>query len=216
MASRSLEKGESALGEVKKSHPQASISLVQLDVTSDESIAAAVEHVTAAYGKVDTLINNAGICPLKFSRELLRETFETNATSPGLVTQAFLPLLTKSLSARVVYVTSALGSIGDKINGKSAKADYKVYRMSKAALNMLAVCDASEYGPQGIKVFNYCPGLVLSDLAGMRQAKLDMGVPPPDKSAKGLLAIHQGKQDENVSKFLHAASVVDGAPFHPW
>jgi NAD(P)-dependent dehydrogenase (short-subunit alcohol dehydrogenase family) len=218
MASRSLEKGEKALAEIQNSHPKGSISLVQLDVNSDASIEAAAKKVAAEHDHVDTLINNAGICLVETSRQAFRESFETNCISPAHVTQAFLPLLKKSQSARLIYVTSGLGSIGRKADRNSPQPpqSYLTYRMSKAALNMLAVVEAGEYAKDGIRVFPYCPGYVVSDLAGMRQFKIDTGVPTPEKSAKGLLAIHQGKQDDNVLKNLHADSVVDGAPFHPW
>ena len=114
MASRSIEKGQKALEAVRARAPQASINLVQLDITSDTSIDAAVKQVTDTHGRIDTLINNAGICPLEVSRDLFREAFETNTISPALVTRAFAPLLRESTSPRLIYVTSRLGSCGER------------------------------------------------------------------------------------------------------
>jgi NAD(P)-dependent dehydrogenase (short-subunit alcohol dehydrogenase family) len=218
MGSRSAEKGEAAMQEILQTKPAGSISTVQLDINSDASISAAVAEVGAKHGHVDTLINNAGVGSTESSRAAFRDALDTNCISPAQTTAAFLPLLRKSAAARVVYVTSVLGSaskIADP-NDRLHSAMFKAYRVSKAALNMLALADQVEYEKDGVRVFIYCPGYVVSDLAGMRQAKIDAGVPTPEKSARGLLAICQGGQDANVGQFLHAASIVDGEPFHPW
>lgn len=205
MASRSLEKGQKALSSIQSSNPAGTISLVQLDITDDASIAAAVQEVEAQHGHLDILINNAGVCPMDFSRSTLRDVLDTNAISPALVTQAFEPLLLKSRAARVVYVSSSLGSITRRGNSDVPGYDqaYKAYRTSKAALNMLVACDAWEYEGR-MKVFAYCPGYVISDLAGMREAKVKQGrAKSPDGSARGLLFIAEGKRDEENGLFLH-------------
>jgi len=199
MGSRSLEKGQAALSSIQTRNPAGSISLVPLDITSDASISAASNHVATQFGHLDLLVNNAGICPLTFSRNILRETLETNAISPALVTQAFAPLLRKSTHpARVIHVSSALGSITLRSDPSShvRYEDYKAYRVSKAALNMLTACDAWEYGKEGIKVFAYCPGYVVTDLAGLREKKMEQGAPSAEGSARGLLDISE------VSDFL--------------
>ena len=216
MGSRSLEKGRAALSQIQSRDLAGSISLVQLDITSDASIDAAKKDVTSQWGRLDILINNAGICPLTFNRDVLRETLETNAISPALVTQALAPLLKKANSVpRVVYVSSGLGSIGLRSDPSviAYNEDYKAYRISKAALNMLVACDAWQYERDGFKVFAYCPGYVVSDLAGMRQAKIDKGVPTAEGSARGLLDIAEGKRDADAGKFLHARG---GDGLFPW
>ena len=218
MASRSIEKGQKALETVRARAPNASIDLVQLDITSDSSIEAAVKQVTDTYGHIDTLINNAGICPVDISRDLFREAFETNATSPALVTRAFAPLLRKSRSPRLIYVTSRLGSCGERADPNIGHydEDWKVYRMTKAAVNMLALCDAWEYKNDGVLVFDYCPGFVTSDLAGMRQQKEEWNIPGPEKSAAGLVAIHQGNRDAEAGEYLNSGSDQGVGRTHPW
>ena len=215
MASRSLEKGRKVLASIQSSNPSSAISLVQLDITSDDSIAAAVEEVKTKHGQLDVLINNAGICPVEFSRSALRDCLETNAISPAMVTQAFAPLLLQSSHPRLIYVSSALGSIQRRGDPKdfAYDADYKTYRTSKATLNMLAACDAWEYKDK-VKVFAYCPGYVITDLAGEREAKEKAGIAKsPDGSARGLLAIAEGKRDEESGLYLH-----DEKPgeLYPW
>ena len=215
MGSRSLEKGQIALTQIQSRNPAGSISLVQLDITSDSSIDAARKSVESQWCHLDILINNAGICPLTFDRKILRETLETNAVSPALVTEAFIPLLKKASHARVIYVSSVLGSIGVRSDADSQayNEDYKAYRISKAALNMLVACDAWQYEKDGIKVFAFCPGYVVTDLAGMRKAKMDHGVPTPEGSARGLLDIAEGKRDADAGKFLH---IKNGDGLYPW
>ncbi|KAH7311125.1 short chain dehydrogenase [Rhexocercosporidium sp. MPI-PUGE-AT-0058] len=215
MASRSLEKGKKAIESIQSSNPSHSVSLVQLDITSDASITAAVEEVKTKHGHLDVLINNAGICPVDFSRSVLRDCLETNAISPAMVTDAFAPLLLKASSPRIIYVSSALGSIqkrGDPKDLAYSEA-YKAYRISKAALNMIVACDAWEYRERA-KVFAFCPGYVITDLAGLREAKEKAGVAKsPDGSARGLLAIAEGKRDEENGLFLHDEGV---GKLYPW
>ena len=216
MGSRSLEKGQKSLAWIQSSNPSGGISLVQLDITSDSSIAAAVKEVQATHGYLDILINNAGVCPSDFSRAVLRDCIDTNAISPAMVTHAFAPLLLKSIATpRVIYVSTALGSIqkrGDP-NDIAYDAVYKVYRTSKAALNMIAACDAWEYKDK-MKVFAYCPGYVITDLSGEREAKEKAGIAKsPDGSARGLFAIAEGKRDEETGKFLHDEQVGE---LYPW
>jgi len=215
MASRSLDKGQKALSSIQSSSSDSTVSLVQLDVTSDASINAAVKEVESRQGHLDILINNAGICPMDFSRSILRDCLETNAVSPAMVTQAFAPLLLKSRAPRVIYVSSALGSITKRCDSKEMAYNeaYKAYRISKAALNMLAACDAWEYKGK-MKVFAYCPGYVITDLAGQREDKEKGGIAKsPDGSARGLLAIAEGKRDEENGLFLHDEKAGE---VYPW
>ena len=215
MASRSLEKGQKALSSIRSSNLDSTVSLVQLDITSDASVAAAVKEVESQYGHLDVLINNAGICPTDFSRSVLRDCLETNAVSPAVVTEAFAPLLLKSSAPRVIYVSSALGSITKRGNSKDMAFNeaYKAYRISKAALDMLVACDAWEYEGK-MKVFAYCPGFVITDLAGMREMKEKGGIAKsPDGSARGLLAIAEGKRDEENGLFLHDEQAGE---VYPW
>jgi len=205
MGSRSQEKGQKAISSIQSSTPGAAISLVQLDVTSDTSIAAAVAEVKARHGHLDILINNAGVCPTDFSRSTLRDCLETNTISPAIVTEAFAPILLQSSAPRVIYVSSALGSISQRCDpaNQAYSSDYKVYRMSKAALNMLVACDAWQYEGK-MKVFAYCPGYVITDLAGQRAEKEKAGfAKSPDGSARGLLNIADGKRDVENGMFLH-------------
>lgn len=210
MGSRSLNKGEQALSSIQEHKPAGSIRVLQLDVTSDDSIAAAVKDVESQSGRLDVLCNNAGIITQKpDTRTNFREDYETNAISPVLMTQAFAPLLRKSQDPRLVYISSGLGSItGQATPGNPMReADYLSYRMTKAALNMAVANAGWKYEKDGFKCFAYCPGYVVSDLAGMREEKIKSGAATPEGSAQGVLRIVKGERDADMGKFLHTDGV---------
>jgi len=218
IGSRSLEKGKVAVEKAKSAVPEASISTVQIDVTDDQSIENAVASVTKEFGRLDILINNAGI--ISHAPKLidnLRETFETNTFGAANVTDHFAPLLVKSQDARLIYVTSGLGSITYKMNPNHpfSSVPAPAYRMSKAALNMLMACNKAEYGPKGVKTWTFCPGYVVTNLSGTGEAglkqRVDNGAGSPVVSGKNLADIVFGKRDEDEGKFVH-----DESGIHPW
>ena len=138
IGSRTPSKGSQAVKDVLAYSPNASISTIQLDVTDQASIKAAAAHLEKEFGRLDVLINNAGIIDHNPNLlENLRTVFETNTFGPAVVTEAFLPLLEKSKDARLVYVSSGLGSIAMRANPSDRyyKLPATMYRMSKSALN---------------------------------------------------------------------------------
>ena len=141
---------------------------VDLDVTDSKSIAQARLKVELEYGKLDVLVNNAGIhydmgnSSLDPSWIIVDEALSTNFLGPWKVTVGFLPLLQKSDGARIVNVSSGAGSLIDVTPGTPA------YSTSKAALNMLTIQLASELKEQGIKVNAVCPGWVRTEMGGQQ------------------------------------------------
>lgn len=210
VGARSVEKGEKAVSEIKAQKPQGTISFVQLDVTDDKSIDNAVATIDKDFGRVDVLINNAGIISHAPSfRNNFRETFETNTIGPAVVSQSFTPLLLKSQKAKLINISSGLGSI-DRASDPSSpyyKAPLAPYMMSKTALNMLTAYDYARLGDKGVKVWAYCPGYVVTNLSGTGekgiQERVERGARSPKESAEGLLAIVEGKRDADVGKFIH-------------
>jgi NAD(P)-dependent dehydrogenase (short-subunit alcohol dehydrogenase family) len=153
---------------------------IQLDVTSPDSIAAAVEYVAQNQGRLDVLVNNAGVLPEasdstqhEFANpDMFRATFDTNLFGAVAVTEAFLPLLRRSPKARIVNVSTTMGSLSDQADPSSPYYQLAVpaYRASKAALNSITISLAKELVDSGIKVTSVCPGWVQTDLApGNRQ-----------------------------------------------
>jgi NAD(P)-dependent dehydrogenase (short-subunit alcohol dehydrogenase family) len=152
-------------------------SSVQLDLSSDESIEVAVSSIENEFGVLDVLINNAGILldrPAEgteadkylSTRELFNLTFSTNVIGTACLTEACLPLLRKSDFARLVFVSSRMGSLSESTNKDTPyyNTDYKSYDSSKAALNMLALNYARILDNTGALVNVVCPGLVQTKL----------------------------------------------------
>jgi NAD(P)-dependent dehydrogenase (short-subunit alcohol dehydrogenase family) len=171
---RSAEKAEAAAALLRSEGLQA--DALTIDVADTASTEAAATAVEARYGKLDVLINNAGIAldfgvsSLAVAEETIRQTFETNFYGPFRVTRAFLPLLRKADGgARVVNLTSILGSIG--LASDPGHPEYNTfkgmaYQTSKAALNMLTVAMGNELKAEGIKVNAAHPGWVKTEMGG--------------------------------------------------
>lgn len=122
------------------------VVLVQLDVTSDASVAAALEVVRGHTEHLDVLVNNAGapghaVTPSETTADELHAVFDANVYGPVRVTNAFLPLLRASENPRVVMVSSAAGSFGVMLDPDQpvTKMHELAYSSSKAALNMITV-----------------------------------------------------------------------------
>jgi NAD(P)-dependent dehydrogenase (short-subunit alcohol dehydrogenase family) len=208
IGSRSTKKGQAALESIQSQNPSGSLSVVQLDVTSEESLSSAYNSVSEEFGRLDVLINNAGIVSFeKTLRAELRATFETNTFGAALTTEKFLPLLEKSKSARLLYITSGLGSMTLCSDPQhwTYGVDALTYRMSKAALNMLVVCQHKEFQKKGIKVWGICPGYVITDLTGEddRENRAKQGADSPATSAETILTVVEGKRDQDVGKVVH-------------
>ena len=142
---------------------------VQLDVTDDASVAAAVDSI----GALDVLVNNAGIsggriAPSEATAEHMRTVYETNVFGPVRVLHACIPLLEKSSAPVVVNVSSGVGSLGLASDPESplSEANFPVYASSKAALNMLTIRYAAAY-PR-IRINSVDPGFTATDFNDYR------------------------------------------------
>jgi NAD(P)-dependent dehydrogenase (short-subunit alcohol dehydrogenase family) len=178
VGSRNLEHGETAAKSVG-----ADARALQLDVTNQASIAAAAERIRNELGRLDVLVNNAGVShagkpgrsleeivksgrPSVASLDEVRAVFETNVFGVIAVTQAMLPLLREAPAARIVNVSSASGSLtmnADPTNPHRAVFG-AVYSPSKTALNAITLAFALELESTGIKVNAACPGFTATDL----------------------------------------------------
>ncbi|MFG1706669.1 SDR family oxidoreductase [Nonomuraea sp. M3C6] len=148
---------------------------VRIDVTDEDSVAAAAKWVEQEYGTLDILVNNAGIAgdlaqavPSATPARALREVYETNVFGVVTVTNAMLPLLRRSPAGRIVNMSSELGSLGMATDPESpfADANFIAYNSSKTALNMITVCYARELADTAIKINAANPGYCATDLNG--------------------------------------------------
>ncbi|WP_422106328.1 SDR family oxidoreductase [Winogradskyella sp.] len=144
----------------------------QLDVTRLESIHACVDFVDTEFGRLDALINNAGINydtwhnALNANLEEVRTTFETNMYGPWQLIQALLPLLQKSdHGANIVNVSSGAGALDAQTGGTPG------YSLSKLALNGLTLQLANQLQSYNIRVNAVCPGWVRTDMGGSSATK---------------------------------------------
>jgi NAD(P)-dependent dehydrogenase (short-subunit alcohol dehydrogenase family) len=149
---------------------------VRLDVTNAADIARLPNFFEQKFGRLDVLVNNAGIAPEQNggSRlENLRKTYETNVFGAFAVTEALLPLIKASPAGRIVNQSSILGSLATISSGQAGNWTTPGYTSSKAALNMLTVVAAYELKDTNIKVNAAHPGWVRTDMGG-QQAPLDV------------------------------------------
>ncbi|WP_433285634.1 SDR family oxidoreductase [Micromonospora sp. CA-244673] len=147
--------------------------VVPLEVTDAASVAAAAELVQREYGHLDVLVNNAGIIradgaglPSETTLDSLREVYETNVFGVVAVTNALLPLLRRAPAARIVNVSSEVGSIAVMTDPKGALFPLTSipYPTSKTALNMVTAMYAKELRDTPIKVNAANPGYCATDL----------------------------------------------------
>jgi len=168
-----------------------SVVSVRIDLDDLSTVAPAVEKIRARHGRLDILVNNAGIfdfadgAPSKASIDAVRHVMEINFVGALAVTQAVLPLLKAAPAARVVNVSSSLGSL--TLNGDPASAYYSQrfigYNASKAALNMLTIQLNEELKETSIIVNSVSPGFVKTDLTGYGNMTPDEGARLPVRFA---------------------------------
>lgn len=209
LASRSLPKVESAVAEILALKPQGTLSALQLDVTNLASIEAAAATVEKRFGRVDVVINNAGISGwCDTLQQSLSEALKVNAIGSALVAEAFRPLLLKSTNPYSIYVSSGAGSItrtlAQRPDPSQQIKDDVAYRVSKAAQNMVAAVEWRDYGPQGLKVFVMSPGCVVSNIRGESDEQKSAWGMARDADTAGVTvkAIIEGQRDADVGKFV--------------
>ncbi|TJX32685.1 MAG: SDR family NAD(P)-dependent oxidoreductase, partial [Mesorhizobium sp.] len=181
VGSRNFERGEAAARDIGQG-----ARAFQLDVTDQASIAAAAERIRNELGRLDVLVNNAAISntskrpgqsiedyakltrPSNVSLDEVRAVWETNVFGVLAVTQAMLPLLREARAARIVNVSSGVGSL---TRNADPAFPYRsifgpVYPASKTALNAMTLAMAIELEPTGIKVNAVSPGFTKTNLNG--------------------------------------------------
>ncbi len=167
LAARNAAAGERAAGILKSESLEVEFRL--LDVTKVETIDACAESIDRDLGRLDVLVNNAGIMRdsskrgasiFQADRELVRDTFDVNTLGPLMVANALVPLMRRHDYGRIVNVSSGMGQLSEMDGG------YPGYRISKTALNAVTVILARELEGTNIKVNSVCPGWVRTDMGG--------------------------------------------------
>ncbi len=206
-ASRNKERGIAA---VEKLHAEGiDAEFLQLDVDNDAEIQFAFEFIQNKYGKLDILINNAGIqvehgdwgvnnTPT-ISEKALRETFDTNFFQVVKLTNTLLPLIRKSEAGRIVNLSSILGSLTLHSDPSSPIYNSKLfaYDTSKTALNSYTIHLAAALQDTPIKVNSAHPGWVKTDL-GSDAAPMEV-----EDGAKTSVALALLEADGPTGKYIH-------------
>jgi NAD(P)-dependent dehydrogenase (short-subunit alcohol dehydrogenase family) len=184
---------------------------VPIDVTDDESVAAAVELIEERAGRLDVLVNNAGITggmpqlPTTVDPATVRAAVETNVIGVIRVTNAMLPLLRRSASPRIVNMSSGVGSLSRQTTpGAETGPLGAAYAPSKTFLNAVMIQYAKELSGTNILINAGCPGFCATDLNGFR------GIRTPEQGAAIAIRLATLPDDGPTGGFFEDAGAV------PW
>ncbi len=187
---------------------------VPLEVTDDRSVTEAVALVEARAGRLDALVNNAGISgpmgpgwvqdPTTLDLDVVRTVVETNVLGVIRVTNAMLPLLRRSASPRIVNVSSSVASLTRQADPEIEIGPVMAaYSPSKSFLNGVTVAYARQFAGSGILINAACPGLVATDFTGFNGR-------PPKQGAATAIRLATLPDDGPSGSFFEDAGVV------PW
>lgn len=180
---------------------------VQMDVTSEKSVAAAAAQVKTITDSLDILVNNAGMLIrnesiASFDPADMQQTFDTNVVGPMLVAKHFIDVLMAGENPRLLNISSQLGSLALMENGRHGIYSYNA---SKAALNMLTRMMAHDLKAQGVTVVSVHPGWVQTEMGGSNADET------PVDSAAGIIRLANGLTQAETNRFF----VFDGSQ-HAW
>ncbi|KAI1372455.1 NAD(P)-binding protein [Hypoxylon crocopeplum] len=235
---RTVSKGDDAIATLQKEIPQSSSSLstVQVDLNSDESLEKAVETIGSKHGRLDVLINNGGgsfdqqALEGKLSlRDALNSTWDTNVSGTHVLTTLAVPLLVKSADPRLMFVTSGTSTLTEtesldnptlqRLNASPPAGWPKpalglpltAYRSAKTGLNMLMREWHRVLKNDGVKVWCISPGPLATGLGGVGAEQLKkIGARDPSIGGQFVRDVVQGKRDEHVGKVIRASAI------QPW
>ena len=230
IGSRNVRRGEDAMNTIRTEVPNtaSTLSVVQVDVESDESIQKAADHVLTQYGRVDTLVNNAGASfdvemgAGKMSpREAWNRSWDVNVTGAEVMTEFFIPLLLKSNDPRLLFITSGTASLAEteildnpmleRLNAAPAAGwpkDQKIpsfpaYRSCKTGLNMMMREWCRVLRNDRVKVWGVSPGLLATGLGGVGPEVLKkMGAKDPSEGGEFIRDVIEGKRDHEHGKAI--------------
>lgn len=179
LTARDLKKGEDAAKKIS-----GKVIVKKLDVTKEKEQADVVAFVEKKFGRIDILINNAGIfldegeemkdMPYTLENiplDLIKKTFETNVYGAITLTQKVLVLMRKNNFGRIINVSSGMGQMTGEDNPRYGGGGYPSYRLSKVALNMFTRNLSFELHKTNILVNAVCPGWCRTDMGGQEATR---------------------------------------------
>lgn len=216
LGSRDLSKGETIVKELNEQGFN-NIKAIEIDVTNQESVLAAKNIIEDEQGKLDILINNAGILgtqpqtAAEISVDNIKEVFETNFFGVINVTQAFLELLKKSDKPRISNITSGLGSLTlhSDPNWKYYQVKGAAYGPSKSALNAYTIVLSYELKDSNFKVNVIDPGYTATDFN-------HHSGPGSVESAASFILKHTLTEDNAPTGQFFSNDIEDETGISPW
>ncbi|MER8058094.1 MULTISPECIES: SDR family NAD(P)-dependent oxidoreductase [unclassified Streptomyces] len=209
VGARDEQRGESAAAKLRAAGADA--FCVPLDVTDDDSVSAAVRMIEERAGRLDVLVNNAGVAggwpeqPSTIDVETVRRLVETNVIGVIRVTNAMLALLRRSAHPRIVNQSSHVASLtlqttpGVDLGGLSG-----AYAPTKTYLNAITIQYAKELSTSNILINGACPGYVATDLNGFS------GTQTPEQGAAIAIRLASLPDDGPTGQLFDDSGVV------PW
>ena len=179
---------------------------MELDVVSDTSVDTAAEAVRVTHGRIDVLVNNAGVFRRGGPRNIAREIFSVNVIGAISVTEAFLPLLRTSAAAgntpRLLFLSSSTGSLAyaSDPSSKYYAPLSNEYRAANAARNMLVIQYWVKLQEKGVLVFGADPGLVATSFVGDPTALRQRGADEPEVGGERVASVIRGDRDADAGR----------------
>ncbi|WP_328721183.1 SDR family oxidoreductase [Streptomyces sp. NBC_00247] len=201
VGARNEERREAAVEKLRAAG--ADVFGVPLDVTDDASVTAAARLIEGLSGRLDALVNNAGITgglpqePTTVDVDRVRAAVETNVIGVIRVTNTMLPLLRRSPAPRIVNVSSSVGSLGLQTTPGTETGPISVaYAPSKTFLNAVTVQYAKELADTNILINAVCPGYTATDLNAFQ------GVRTPQQGAVAAIRLATVPADGPTGRFF--------------
>ncbi|KAK7890751.1 hypothetical protein LTR67_007960 [Exophiala xenobiotica] len=234
LGGRDLEKAEAATQQVQEEFPDSpsTVRPIQVDIEHDESIAQAFEQVSNEYGRVDVLINNAGIqvdqqyyAGKMSMREAWNKSWDVNTTGTHIMTYTFAPLLLKSTkNPRLLFITSGTSTLAEAEQAKlwidqspprgwpkePMRLGVGAYRSSKTGMNMMMREWTRILKEDGVKVWCISPGMLVTGLGGNPEMLKKMGGLDPAIGGRLVRDVVEGGRDQDVGKVVRRDDV------QPW
>ncbi|EHK21069.1 uncharacterized protein TRIVIDRAFT_59538 [Trichoderma virens Gv29-8] len=233
VGARTLEKSQNAIAAVTQEVPGSSSTLepVAIELASDESIAQAYEAIEAKVDRIDTLVNNAGAAfdtsdfkdDVPNSRTIFNKAYDVNVTGTHIVTSTFVPLLIKSSSPRLIFITSGLSTLtahsksffppwAPKPQAGWPKENVVAnlgYKSSKAALNMVMLNWHWLLLDDGVKTFAISPGFLATNLGGVPEKLKALGAGDPSIGGEFIRKVTEGERDADAGKVVNKDGLQD-------
>ncbi|KAF7562925.1 hypothetical protein G7046_g1182 [Stylonectria norvegica] len=225
LGSRSLAKADEAIKALHREIPEteSTVEAIQVDITDDDSINKAYETVAAKVDRIDALVNNAGAAFEPFfdkellnARQIYNKSYDVNVSGTHVLTAQFVPLLLKSSSPRLVFLTSGLSTLSGAFTKLNPVAKVPIptgwpkegvvanlsYRASKAGLNLVMLGWHGILKGDGVKTFAISPGFLATNLGGDSEFLKKAGAGEPWLGGDLIKRVVEGERDADVGKVV--------------